>query len=371
MSTVYDPSEYPPVLRDFANYKAVIQGCSPRTVNEYMLDLRSFFRYLIARREGISPGSDAFSGISLMGVDLDFLQKVDASDIYDFLFYCEREAGNAPSARARKLSAVKGLFRYYTAKRNQLPADPSANIETPRRKQALPKFLSLEESRLLLDTVRADTETKPASAVVRNYCMITLFLNCGMRLSELTGMNTTDLDRYLRSVRVVGKGNKERIIYLNDACRAALAEYLPLRESEYTASQNTKALFLSGRGERISNRAVQWTVDKYLRLAGLEYRRLSVHKLRHTAATLMYSEGGVDVRVLKEILGHEQLNTTQIYTHVSSSEIEKAMQRNPLSDEQPRRTAGGDSGDTVDDSEKAGDDSGGIDTEIKKTEQAK
>lgn len=333
MSTVYDPSEYPAILRDFANYKSVIQGCSPRTVNEYMLDLRSFFRFLIARKENILYGTEQYSDISLLNIDLQFLSNVSSSDIYDFLFFCERDAKNAPPARARKLSAIKGLFKYYTAKRNQLDNDPSANIETPKRRQSLPKFLTLEESRILLQTIREDKETKPHSAVIRNYCMITLFLNCGMRLSELTGINLEDIDRFLRSLRVIGKGNKERIIYLNDACKSALSEYLPLRESEEYIHSTTKALFISSRGERMSNRAVQWTVEKYLRQAGLEYRHLSVHKLRHTAATLMYSEGGVDVRVLKEILGHEQLNTTQIYTHVSSSDIEKAMNRNPLSDE--------------------------------------
>lgn len=180
-----------------------------------------------------------------------------------------------------------------------------------------------------MDTIRRDTDTRPWLRL-RNYTMVTLFLNCGMRLSELVGINLGDIDKYLRSVRVVGKGAKERMIYLNDACRAALAEYLPERMSEAHHTAATRALFLSQQQKRISNRYVELMVENYLREAGLENRRLSVHKLRHTAATLMY-QNGVDVRVLQSILGHEQLNTTQIYTHLVNADMERAMNRNPLS----------------------------------------
>ena len=335
MSTEYNPEDYPQLLRDFANYKAVIQGCSPRTINEYMLDIRTFCRFLIARTKKIKYGTEEFDSISVEDCGIEFFASVTKSDIYDFLFFCERECGNRPAARARKLSAVKALFKYLTAKRNLIEENPTSDIETPKKKQALPKFLSYEESVKLLDTVRNDASVRPQSARIRNFAMITLFLNCGMRLSELVGINLGDIDRDLRSVRVVGKGNKERIIYLNEACRSALEEYIPVRLAENYTGVPSKALFLSSRGERISNRAVQWTVEKYLDMAGLGYRHLSVHKLRHTAATLMYQKGGVDVRVLKEILGHEQLNTTQIYTHVSSAEIEEAMRKNPLSDYSP------------------------------------
>jgi len=335
MSTEYNPEEYPQLLRDFANYKAVIQGCSPRTINEYMLDIRTFCKFLIARKDKIKYGTPAFDEIRITDLGTDFFGSIRESDIYDFLFFCERECKNAPAARARKLSAVKGLYKYLTAKRGLLEDNPAANIEAPKKRQALPKFLTYEESILLLDTVKNDTSARPKSAALRNYTMITLFLNCGMRLSELVGINIGDIDRQLRSVRVIGKGNKERIIYLNDACKRALSEYLPMRLAASYSGAKTRALFLSSRDERISNRTVQWTVEKYLDMAGLGYRHLSVHKLRHTAATLMYQKGGVDVRVLKEILGHEQLNTTQIYTHVSNSEIEAAMTKNPLSEYTP------------------------------------
>ena len=215
------------------------------------------------------------------------------------------------------------------AKRRYFDENPAINIEAPKQKKSLPKFLSLEESLLLLETVKKDKDSK---FVVRDYAIVTLFLNCGMRLSELVGININDLDRQLRSLRVVGKGNKERIIYLNDACRDALIPYLEERaELARSTKVNTNALFLSRFEKRISQKTVQWMVYKYLDLAGLEAKRYSVHKLRHTAATLMYQSGNVDVRVLKDILGHEQLNTTQIYTHVSNESMEKAMSQNPLS----------------------------------------
>ncbi|MBP5270836.1 MAG: tyrosine recombinase XerC [Clostridia bacterium] len=330
MSTEYDSSQYPELLREFANYKAVIQGCSVKTINEYMLDLRNFFRYLLSARRGRLALDNPEEDIT--GLDASFFTSVKTAEIYDYLFYCERKLKKAPAARARKLSAIKGFYKYLTVKRGIMQASPAETIEAPKKRQALPKYLTYEESLLLLSAAATDRETRPAEARLRNYTMITLFLNCGMRLSELTGINIGDVDRNLRSVRVIGKGNKERIIYMNSACREAMTEYLPMRMSPKYANVGTKALFLSSRNERISNRAVQWTVEKYLDKAGLGYRHLSVHKLRHTAATLMYRNGGVDVRVLKEILGHEQLNTTQIYTHVASGEIEASMEKNPLSE---------------------------------------
>ncbi len=332
MATQYDPEEYSPILREFAGYKLVIQGRSPRTVNEYMLDLRTFFRFLIAKKQGNvpDPQSEEFTSIDIRGVDIEFLRKIQSTDIYDFLFYTDRERGNKGSARARKLTAIKGLFKYLTSKRQLLEQDPTSAIDAPNKRKSLPKFLSLEESRLLLETVRTDTTSAFRR---RDFAMITLFLNCGMRLSELCGMNFDDLDRYLRSARIIGKGNKERIVYLNEACRAALGDYIDERSSgsiKPKTPADANALFLSREGRRISAKSVEWTVDKYLERAGLGSKHYSVHKLRHTAATLMYREGGVDVRVLKEILGHEQLNTTQIYTHVVDSDVERAMSKNPL-----------------------------------------
>lgn len=350
MSTQYDPDEYSPILREFAGYKLVIQGRSARTVNEYMLDLRTFFRFLIAKRSGEvpEPQSDEFTSIDVRCVDLDFLRSVTSTEIYDFLFYTDRQRGNGSAARSRKLTAIKGLFKYLTSKRQLLEQDPTISIDAPSRRKSLPKFLSLEESKLLLDAVRGDS----ASAFRRrDFAIITIFLNCGIRLSELCGMNIADVDRYLRSARIVGKGNKERIIYFNDACRVALGDYMSERMSgniKPRSAADESALFLSRVGRRICPKSVEHMVDKYLNMAGLGSKNYSVHKLRHTAATLMYREGGVDVRVLKEILGHEQLNTTQIYTHVVDSDVEKAMAKNPLGAEVHRACESADDNDNKD-----------------------
>lgn len=319
--------EFSDTVREFASYKLVIQNCSKKTVDEYLLDLRTFFRYIISKRSGISPESEEFEKINIKEADLDFLRSVTQDDIYDFLLYAGTTRNNRWSAKSRKLSAIKALYRFLVVKRGFLKENPAANIESPKPKRTLPKYLTVEECMMLLDAVKNDKESK---TVVRDYTIITLFLNCGMRLSELVGIDLSDIDRELRSLTVTGKGNKERIVYLNEACRASLAEYIPLRCCEKNKTVGTNALFLSSRNQRISAKTVQWLVYKYLDMAGLESKHYSVHKLRHTAATLMYQTGEVDVRVLKDILGHEQLNTTQIYTHVSNTSMENAMAKNPL-----------------------------------------
>lgn len=329
MANLIDYNSLPEILRQFASYKTGIQGCSKKTVDEYMLDLRTFFRFLIARRDNIPVESDAFIEIDIRQVDLDFIRQIRADDIYDFLMYSGDVRKNLWAAKSRKLSAIKGLYKYLVNKKHLLEENPAINIESPKAKKSLPKVLSLNESVALLEAIKADKDSKTKE---RDYTIITLFLNCGMRVSELVGINYNDLDPELRSMRVIGKGNKERIIYLNSACREVLADYLKIRLSEPQRSVNNKALFLSskGRDNRISVKTVQWMVYKYLTAAGLEAKHYSVHKLRHTAATLMYQSGNVDVRVLKDILGHEQLNTTQIYTHVSDKNMQDAMEQNPL-----------------------------------------
>ena len=329
MRSEIDVNEFSSIVREFAGYKSAIQGCSKATVDEYLLDLRTFFRFLIAQGDtALLADPEALAKLPIDSIDLDFLKTITTEQIYDFLLYTDQERGNHTAAKARKLSAIKGLYKYLVNKRGLLEDNPAVNIDSPKKKKALPKFLTLEESITLLNTVAADKES-PHRA--RDYAIITLFLNCGMRLSELVGISLTDLDPQLRSLRVLGKGNKERIIYLNDACRAALSEHLKIRLSgEYQKSRD-KALFFSNRMQRISVKTVQAMVYKYLTAAGLGARKLSVHKLRHTAATLMYQSGEVDIRILKDILGHEQLNTTQIYTHVSDRSMEDAMKHNPLS----------------------------------------
>ncbi|MBR7185288.1 MAG: tyrosine recombinase XerC [Clostridia bacterium] len=328
MAQIIELAQMPPLVVEFARYKQVIQGCSPRTVNEYLFDLRTFFRYLRAAELGIDPASEDFLAIDIRDYSLDEIAAITTEQIYAFLMYTSDVRANLWAAKARKLSALKAFFKYLTTKRGLLEKNPAIDIESPKPKKSLPKVMSLDESLTLLQTIAADTESPTR---VRDYAIVTLFLNCGMRLSELVGINLNDVDRELRSMRVLGKGAKERIIYLNDACRDAILAYLPLRLPPDCKAKPTPALFLSSRHQRISVKTVQWMVQKYLAMAGLESRHYSVHKLRHTAATLMYQSGQVDVRVLKDILGHEQLNTTQIYTHISDAQMEDAMRQNPLS----------------------------------------
>lgn len=321
--------EMPAPVQEFAAYKVGIQNCSPKTVSEYLLDLRIFLRFIMATRSGIDPESDLFDELDVSDLDLEFLGSIRTTEIYAFLQYTGTVRKNLWAAKARKLVSIRMLYRYLVNKTKQLKVNPAADIESPKSRRTLPRVLSLQESLMLLDTVKND---KDSPNVVRDYAIITLFLNCGMRVSELVGINLTDINRERTSLRVTGKGAKERVIYLNDACRTALEDYLVIRvNAEGGKAQKEKALFLSSRDQRISVKTVQWMVYKYLDLAGLGDRHLSVHKLRHTAATLMYQSGEVDVRVLKDILGHEQLNTTQIYTHVTSKNMQDAMASNPLS----------------------------------------
>ena len=332
MSYSVDLKTLPPLVREFASYKSGIQNASLQTVSEYLLDLRTFFRFMLARDQKIDPRSEEFEKIDITVVDLEYIKYITQEDIYEFLMYADGTRKNLAAAKARKLSALKGFFKYLHVKRMMIDENPAINIETPKLKEALPRFLSVEESLLLLDAVKNDRESKSR---VRDFAIITLFLNCGMRVSELVGIDLNDIDREFRSLTVTGKGNKQRIVYLNSACRAALSDYYLERTGVAHVKSKSPALFLSNREQRISVKTVQWLVYKYLDMAGLESKHYSVHKLRHTAATLMYQTGQVDVRVLKDILGHEQLNTTQIYTHVSNRSMEEAMENNPLSSQKP------------------------------------
>ncbi len=338
------------LIERYLQYKLVVQERSQKTVDEYRLDLRQFFRFLIAKRRGIPTYSEEYDNISIEEVDEEFVKSVTSREIFEFLAFERNERDNQPSARARKLSAIKSFFKYLTVHEHILDKNIAADIESPKLKKSLPKYLTEQES---IDLLHAVAEDKNSRSRIRDYCMITLFLNCGMRLSELVGINFSDISRDITSLRVVGKGNKERIVYLNDACRTAISEYIVVRSKEKTVIKDKNALFISNRGTRISNQMVQKTVEKYLKLAGLENRNLSTHKLRHTAATLMYQKGGVSVLTLKEILGHEQLSTTQIYTHISNEEVERAASQHPLAN-LTRRSVENDDADADDDD---GDDS--------------
>lgn len=322
-----DLSQYPPLFRQFATYKTVIQGRSPLTVEDYLSDLDLCFRIY---RKLHDCKDMPLEEITLDTVDADFLSSITRTDIFEIFNYLINERANGICARKRKLAALRAFYKYLTVTEHLMDNNPVRDIEAPKPPLKLPKYLTFDECLLLLSAIVNDEEstTRP-----RDLAMVTLFLNCGMRLSELCGISLRDIDTDLTQLRVTGKGSKERVIYLNEACRSALSAYLPMRAAmaDRIAPADKDALFLSTRvNRRISQKTVQHIVKKYLEQAGLAHKKLSTHKLRHTAATLMYQSGKVDIRVLKDILGHEQLTTTQIYTHVSDEGMRHAMEQNPL-----------------------------------------
>jgi len=312
----------PEIARQYLMYMTTIKGSSKLTIREYIFDLRVFLRFIKLRKLKLNR---EFDEIDVTDISLDFIKTITKEDIFEFLFFMSEQRDNINNSRARKLSAVKGFFKYLTKQANKLDVNPAENIESPTIKQALPKYLSLDESVNLLNTIQND-ENNPNS--VRDYCIVTLFLNCGMRLSELTGINLNDISADLASIRILGKRRKERFVYLNEPCRQSLEAYLEARKQNESVKDET-ALFVSKQHRRISNSTVQKMIDRSFAKAGLADKNFSTHKLRHTAATLMY-QNGVDTRVLQEILGHEHLNTTQIYTHVANKQLEEAANKNPL-----------------------------------------
>ncbi len=319
----------PQILKEFLIYHENIKGQSQLTISEYYLDLRMFLRFIRLMRCDM-PLSTPLEDVPIKDIDLAFIRDIETSDIFDFLSYLSNdrairpesgapEYGISASARARKLSAIKSFYKYLTTRTKQLQDNPVADLEYPKLRKSLPKYLTLEQSSALLQAVSGPNEK-------RDYAILMLFLNCGIRRSELVGLNLTDV--YEDRIRVVGKGNKERFVYFGSACRRAIDAYLVERE-QIELSDN-RALFGSRDRNRISVSAVHRLVKKALLQAGLDATQFSAHKLRHTAATMMLS-GGVDVKTVQEVLGHENLNTTQIYTHIESTELKIAAEANPLS----------------------------------------
>ncbi|MEG1427183.1 MAG: tyrosine recombinase XerC [Oscillospiraceae bacterium] len=314
-------STMPQIVKQYALYQRNIRGRSAKTVEEYCLDLRTFFRFM-KRFKGLEPVNRPIKDICVEDIDLAFIKNITTNDIFEFMNYVTDERNNISSTRQRKSSSLKGFFAYLTIHERLLIENPTETLSAPKKKKSLPKYLSLEQSIELLNAPEGVNKE-------RDYCMLTIFLNCGLRLSELVGINMTDVISGTSSLRVLGKGNKERIVYLNDACFSAIEAYIKVRPKDHV--KDKKALFLSSRLTRISPKTVQFIVNTCLAKIGLEGAGYSVHKLRHTAATLMYQYGGVDIRVLQDILGHENLGTTEIYTHLSSKQMEAAAKSNPLS----------------------------------------
>jgi len=318
-------TEAPAILRDFLVYHETIQGHSHRTVDEYYLDLRNFFRFL-KQSKNLVPKDVPLDEISIDDADLALVKDVTLTDIYSYMNYLSRDRGLNNASRARKVATIRSFYKYLTNKAKLLEINPVQDLDSPRLKKSLPKYLNLEESMDLLDSVDGKNAT-------RDYCILTLFLNCGLRISELVGLNKTDVRG--DQLRVLGKGNKERILFLNDACQRALKDWLTQRDSMALVDQNALFVTLQNR-RRISTAAVHKLVKKHLAAAGLDSTQYSSHKLRHTAATLML-QNGVDVRTLQEVLGHDHLNTTQIYTHVDNDDLRAAARANPLGGARQRK----------------------------------
>jgi len=322
-------TDCPQVLRDFLTYHETIKGQSQLTISEYYLDLRMFLRFIKLMRSDM-PLHTKLDEIDIRTVDLRFVEEITTSDVFDFLSYLANdrkvnpdvavpEYGISPSSRSRKLSAIKSFYKYLTVRTKQLSENPVADLEYPKLRKSLPKYLTLEQSAALLKAVSGPNEK-------RDYAIIMIFLNCGIRRSELVGLNLSDV--YEDRLRVVGKGNKERFVYFGTPCRKAIDAYLPERNKKVLS--DNRALFGSRDNNRISVTAVHRLIKKYLLAAGLASTQFSAHNLRHTAATMMLS-GGVDVQTVQEDLGHENLNTTQIYTHIENTELKIAAEANPLS----------------------------------------
>ena len=318
----------PDYLNSFLDYMVTIQNKSPNTVKEYNYDLATFLKFLKIHFK--LTNETELENITYSDVSLDTIKKVKLDDLHAFLAYLTTNFNSKSATRSRKVSSLRMLFNYLCMK-NILEINPSQNLETPKHEKRLPKYLTLDESKKLLDASYNDDKRHPE----RDYAITTLFLNCGMRLAELVSINIQDIKFEENQMTVIGKGNKERTIYLNKACIKAIADYMAVRPKDGVkkdSKNSDKALFLSERRQRISRRTVQDIIYNELQLAGIDTKKYSVHKLRHTAATLMYQYGGVDIRALQELLGHESISTTEIYTHVSNEQVRNAVERNPLAD---------------------------------------
>ena len=325
MKNVYiNIEDNPGFLNSFLDYTATILNKSQNTVKEYNYDLNTFLKYILYHFK--MTNEKDLKQISIRNMSLETVSKITLDDIHSFLFYLTNTYNSKAATRARKVSSIRVFFNYLCNKAGLIEKNPAQNLETPKLDKRIPKYLTLDDSKKLLEAVNdMDDRNKE-----RDYAIITLFLNCGMRLSELVGINIKDINFNDQKLNVIGKGNKERTIYLNSACMNAVNKYLAVRPHDNVKYDSKDALFLSERRERISNRTVQSIVKQELKRAGLDTNKYSVHKLRHTAATLMYKYGNVDIRALQELLGHESIATTEIYTHVDNSQIRNAVESNPL-----------------------------------------
>lgn len=330
------PEENPEFLNDFLAYSSTILNKSENSIKEYNYDLAHFLKFIKFKYRLTDVTDEEYiKTIKINDFDIDTLKKVTLQDIHAFLQYLKTCYQSKPTTLARKASTIRIFFKYMCNKTKILPTNPAQDLENPKLGQRLPKYLTLEQSKELLSTVSDPSNNKGHGNhdnTERNYAIVTILLNCGLRLSELVNINISDIDFENNKLNVIGKGNKERTIYLNNACVKAINAYLKVRPHDNVKFNSRDALFLSEQRQRISRRTVQYIIKEEIKLAGIEKAdKYSVHKLRHTAATLMYKYGNVDIRALQELLGHESISTTEIYTHVDNEQIRNAVENNPLS----------------------------------------
>lgn len=320
----YDYSLLPNRVNEYIAYLSAVKDSSALTIDEYLRDLILFFEYMAINK--YSKPTDKTERIDLSFIDDQILSEITLSDIHNFLAYCNNARENDTVTRARKASSIRGFFKYICERMNYIPSNPASQLQVAKVKKKLPRYLTLDQCHKLLNSV--DGQNK-----VRDYCILTLFLNCGLRLAELVSLNLSDFDLTEKTLLVTGKGNKQRMLYLNKACVDAITDYLAVRPVNELKGEDRNALFISRLNKRMGRQAVQLMVYNYLKKIGLDGNHYSVHKLRHTAATLMYQYGDVDVLVIKDVLGHENLSTTEIYTHIEDKQLRDAVKKNPLSQE--------------------------------------
>lgn len=312
----------PMVLKEYLSYMETIKGTSSNTVKEYFFDLRMFLRFLKLRRKLVDTDTK-FDDIKIDDIDIDFIREVNLQDLHAYISYVDKNRNNENLTKSRKVASIRSFFNYLHSKVNLIDKNPALQLESPKAHSRHPVYLTLDQCNELLDAVLTNKNEEHKK---RDYAIITLFLNCGLRLSELSSIDI-NMIKNDNTLSIIGKGNKERVIFLNDACRNAIDDYLKIRPKN---TKDKKALFINQRKNRLGNRGIQYMVEKYLKQIGLDTDVYSVHKLRHTAATLMYKYGHVDIRALQEILGHESVATTQIYTHIDNERLREAVDSNPL-----------------------------------------
>lgn len=315
-----DRNDNPDFLNSFLDYNITILNKSANSVKEYNYDISNFLKFIKSGKK------TDFKDINISSMTINEIKKITLEDIHSYIAYLATSLNSKPTTRARKVSSIRIFFKYLARKAKLIENNPAQDLETPKLGKRMPKYLTLDESKKLLEASQDENNRNNK----RDFAITTLFLNCGLRLSELVGINISHINFSECKLNVIGKGNKERTIYLNKACIYALKEYLESRPRVAVKYSAKDALFLSERKERISNRTVQSIIKKELQKASLDINKFSVHKLRHTAATLMYQYGEVDIRALQELLGHESISTTEIYTHVDNLQIRNAVESNPL-----------------------------------------